>query len=157
MAERIEQARAFNTALVLCPQHAAGMGDADQATRILGSVQTIVCHRINTPDEVIALAGTRKTTEYSVHYGPRAIEPEGSARLQHQFKVDPNHVRALPTGAAYVINRGRAMKIQVTPAPDHNRTLPEPSPAPRRVATPAPPPAAAALLPTTPVPARLPF
>ncbi len=157
VAERIEQARAFNTSLVLCPQHAAGMGDQDQAARILGSVQTIVCHRINTPEEVIALAGTRKTTEYSLHYGPRATEPEGSARLQHQFNVDPNHVRALPTGAAYVISRGRAMKIQVTRAPDHRQTLPEPSPAPRRVATPASLPATAAASPTTPVPAQLPF
>ena len=99
MAARIEQARGFNTSLVLAPQVVAGMGDEQEAARILGSVETVICHRVNTPEEIIALAGTRKTMEYSTHYATEGATGDGSARIQHQFKIDPNKVRALPPGA----------------------------------------------------------
>ena len=124
MAARIEQARGFNTSLVLAPQVVAGMGDEQEAARILGSVETVICHRVNTPEDIIALAGTRKTMEYSTHYASEGATGEGSARIQHQFKIDPNKVRALPPGAAYVISRGRAMKVAVLRAPDNQATLP---------------------------------
>jgi hypothetical protein len=68
MAGRIEQARGFNTGLVLAPQVVAGMGDETEAARILGSVETVICHRVNTPEEICALAGTRQRVEYSTHY-----------------------------------------------------------------------------------------
>jgi conjugal transfer pilus assembly protein TraD len=124
MAARIEQARGFNTALVLAPQVVAGMGDESQAARILGSVETVICHRVNTPEDVCSLAGTRRTMEYSHHYAEEGATGEGSARIQHQFKVDPNKVRALPPGAAYIISRGRAMKVQMLQAPDIRTALP---------------------------------
>ncbi|HTC72602.1 MAG TPA: hypothetical protein VK655_06910, partial [Solirubrobacteraceae bacterium] len=125
MAGRIEQARGFNTSLVLAPQVVAGMGDETEAARILGSVETVVCHRVNTPEEIIALAGTRRAVEYSTHYASEGATGEGSARVQHQFKIDPNKVRALSPGHAYVISRGRAMKIHVLQAPQLAGTLPE--------------------------------
>ena len=49
---------------------------------------------------------------------------QGSARLQHQFKIEPNRVRALEPGVAYVISRGRAMKVAVLRAPDLRGALP---------------------------------
>jgi hypothetical protein len=127
MAARIEQARGFNTSLVLAPQVVAGMGDEAEAARILGSVETVICHRVNTPEEIIALAGTRRAMEYSTHYAEEGATGQGSARIQHQFKVDPNKVRALAPGQAYVISRGRAMKIAVLRAPDLRAALPEAS------------------------------
>jgi conjugal transfer pilus assembly protein TraD len=126
MAGRIEQARGFNTSLVLAPQVVAGMGDEQEAARILGSIETVICHRVNTPEEIIALAGTRKTMEYSSHYAAEGATGDGSARIQHQFKIDPNKVRALPPGTAYVISRGRAMKIIVVRAPEGSLPLPLP-------------------------------
>jgi conjugal transfer pilus assembly protein TraD len=125
MAGRIEQARGFNTGLVLAPQVVAGMGEESEAARILGSVETVICHRVNTPEEIIALAGTRRAMEYSSHYATEGATGEGSARIQHQFKVEPNKVRALAPGAAYVISRGRAMRIAVLRAPDLRQALPE--------------------------------
>jgi hypothetical protein len=44
--------------------------------------------------------------------------------MQHQFKVDPNKVRALPAGVAYLISRGRAMRVSVLRAPDVRTPLP---------------------------------
>ncbi len=126
MAGRIEQARGFNTSLILAPQVVAGMGDETEAARILGSVETVICHRLNTPEEICSLAGTRRAVEYSTHFAEEGATGEGSARIQHQFKVDPNKVRALPPGAAHLISRGRAMKIQVLRAPMLCAALPEP-------------------------------
>jgi hypothetical protein len=127
MATRVEQARGFNTGLVLAPQVVAGMGDEIEAARILGSVETVICHRVNTPEEIIALAGTRRVVEYSSHYAIEGATGEGSARTQHQYKVDPNHVRSLPPGVAFIISRGRAMKAQVEQAPALTAALPEPA------------------------------
>jgi hypothetical protein len=125
MAGRIEQARGFNTSLILAPQVVAGMGDEAEAARILGSVETVICHRVNTPEDICALAGTRQRMEYSTHYAIQGATGEGSARIHHQFKVDPNKVRALPPGAAYIISRGRATKIQVLQAPDIRGLMPQ--------------------------------
>jgi hypothetical protein len=127
MAGRIEQARGFNTSLVLAPQVVAGMGDEQEAARILGSVETAICHRVNTPEDICALAGTRRAVEYSTHFAEEGATGEGSARIQHQFKVDPNKVRGLAPGQAYVISRGRAMRIQVLQAPAVSRDLPDPA------------------------------
>jgi hypothetical protein len=125
MAGRVEQARGFNTSLVLAPQVVAGMGDDTEAARIMGSVETIICHRVNTPEDIIALAGTRKAMEYSSQYATEGATGSGSARIQHQFKIEPNKVRALDPGMAYLINRGRAMKIMVLRAPQASAPLPE--------------------------------
>jgi conjugal transfer pilus assembly protein TraD len=124
MASRIEQARGFNTSLILAPQVVAGMGDEQEAARILGSAETVICHRVNTPEDIIALAGTRRAVEYSTHYASEGATGEGSARIQHQYKIDPNRVRALPAGQAYVISRGRAMKVAVLQAPEMRLELP---------------------------------
>ena len=102
------------------------MGDASDAARILGSVETVICHRVSTPEEICTLAGTRQRIEYSSHYASEGATGEGSASIQHQFKVEPNKVRALPPGAANVISRGRAMKVQMLQAPDVRAVLPEP-------------------------------
>jgi hypothetical protein len=102
------------------------MGDEQEAARILGSVETVICHRVNTPEEICALAGTRRAVEYSTHFATEGATGEGSARIQHQFKVDPNKVRALAPGQAYVISRGRAMKIAVVRAPEVRGELPQP-------------------------------
>jgi len=136
MAARIEQARGFNTGLVLAPQVVAGMGDETEAERILGSVESVICHRVNTPEAIIALAGTRLGMEYSTQFATEGATGAGSARSQHQFKVDPNKVRALDPGMAFLISRGRAMKIQVPRAPTVRAPLPEasstaPAPAPQ--------------------------
>jgi hypothetical protein len=128
MASRIEQARAFNTALVLAPQVAAGMGDETETARILGNVETVVCHRVNTPEEIVALAGTTMRLDYSAQFEQEGATGAGSARLQHHYKIDPNHVRCLPVGEAFVIARGKAMRIRVTQAPDLRMALPQTTP-----------------------------
>jgi hypothetical protein len=101
------------------------MGDETEAARIMGSVETVICHRVNTPEEIIALAGTRRAMEYSSQYAEEGSTGQGSARVQHQFKVERNKVRGLPPGMAYLISRGKAMRIGVLRAPDLRADLSE--------------------------------
>jgi hypothetical protein len=100
------------------------MGDEQQTERILGSVETVVCHRVNTPERIAALAGTRQRPEYSMHYDEEGTNGEGSVRIQHQFKVEPNTVRSLEPGEAYLISCGRAMRARILTAPELSRPLP---------------------------------
>jgi len=116
MSGRVEQARTFNAALVLAPQVVAGMGAEGDIARILGSVETVICHRVDTPDEIVALAGTRRVPEYSTRLAPEGPTGEHTVRLEQRHKIDPNDVRGLAPGEAFVISRGRAMRVP-PPAP----------------------------------------
>jgi hypothetical protein len=50
---------------------------------------------------------------------------ERSVRMEQQLTIDPNKVRNLDPGKAYLISHGRAMKIQVPRAPALRTSLPQ--------------------------------
>jgi hypothetical protein len=124
MAPRVEQARGYDTAFVLCPQVVAGLGDRGDQARLLGNVETVICHRVNTPDEIVALAGTRRVTAISRRVEDGATTGDGTIRFDHEPKIDPNAVRSLPIGTAFVVSRGQAMKLRVDRAPEGRVALP---------------------------------
>jgi hypothetical protein len=148
MARCVEQARGFNTTLVLVPQVIAGMGTRSDTARILGSVETVVCHRVNTPEEIVALAGTREVPRYSTRFTSRGATGEGLVHKREQNRVDPNQVRSLPTGEAFLISCGRAMRARILRAPSLRADLPSsqpppPPPPPTTSQPPLPPPRSA--------------
>lgn len=118
LAIKVEQARSFNTGLVLVPQTPSGMGGPSQRERILGSVETVIAHAFNEPEEIAGLAGTKRVMELSQRYGEGLVEHEGFARQADRPTVDPDEIRSLQTGSAWVIRRGRAMKVAVRRAPE---------------------------------------
>ncbi len=124
MAARVEKARGFLASLILAPQVVEGMGGAAESARILGSVETVIAHRVNTPDDIVALAGTRQTPKLTTRITEDGMTREGSIHHEHELKIDPNKVRNLEPGAAYIISRGRAMRAQVLRAPDLRGQLP---------------------------------
>lgn len=124
MAAKVEQARGFHTALILAPQVVAGIGDESERARILGSVETVVCHRVNTPEEIVELAGTRRVPEHVTRYSREGSTGEGTTRQREDRKIDANDVRALAPGDAFVIRHGRAMRVRIAPAPALSGALP---------------------------------
>jgi type IV secretory pathway TraG/TraD family ATPase VirD4 len=129
VAMKVEQARSFNTGLVLIPQTPSGVGPRTQRDRILGSVETLIVHAVNEPEEIAALAGTTRAVELTHRYEEGVREREGFARGEERPKVHPDRVRELPTGTAWVIRRGRATKVAVERAPSAERAaLPEAQP-----------------------------
>ncbi len=127
MAARVEKARGFLASLILAPQVVEGMGGAAETARILGSVDTVIAHRVNTPDQIVALAGTRQVPKLSTRIAEDGVTRDRSFHSEHELKIDPNKVRGLDAGEAYLINHGHAMKIQVLQAPDLRAPLPEPA------------------------------
>jgi hypothetical protein len=126
VAIKVEQARGFNAGLVLVPQNPSGMGLRGQRDRILGSVETLIVHAVNQPEEISPLAGTRRVMELTHRYEGGIYARQGHARQEPRLKVDPDEIRSLPVGSAWVIRRGRAAKVAVEPAPNRQRlALPE--------------------------------
>jgi len=144
LASRIEQARGFNTGLVLCPQSAAGMGPEEEAKRIRDAVGLTILHRVNDPELLARAAGTRMGMEYSQHYESGIASGQGSARLQHQQAIDLNEARALSPGVAFLIRSGKRMKAKMAQAPAARAELPAPARPRRTLSAPRGPAAQAA-------------
>jgi energy-coupling factor transporter ATP-binding protein EcfA2 len=128
MAARVEKARGFHASLILAPQVVECMGGEAETARILGSVETVIAHRVNTPEEIVALAGTRKVPELTMRLADDGVTRERTVRMEPRSTIDPNKLRGLSPGTAYLISRGRAMKIQVPRAPALHAPLPEVAP-----------------------------
>jgi hypothetical protein len=118
LAIKVEQARSFNTGLVLVPQTPSGMGPLTQRERIFGTVETVIAHAFNEPEEIATLAGTKRVIELSHRYGEDVLDREGFARQADRPTVDPDDIRSLPTGSAWVFRRGRAIKVAIRRTPD---------------------------------------
>ena len=68
------------------------------------------------PEQFVYVAGTRRV--HSTHQlEGDAFTGLGSARVEHQYRVDPNEVRRLQVGQCFAIGSGLAMKLQIAPAP----------------------------------------
>jgi len=72
----------------------------------------------------VDVAGTRRVYEFAHQLDGDATTGLGSARLQHQYRVDLDEVRRLRVGQCFAISRGLAMKLQIVPAPS-TASLPE--------------------------------
>src|SRR4029077_14106312 len=107
LAIKVEQARSFNTRLVWVRQTPSGMGSLTQRERILGSVETVIAHAFNEPEEITSLAGTKRVIALSPRYGDGVLDREGFARQTDRPALDPDQIRSLQTGTAWVIRRGR--------------------------------------------------
>jgi conjugal transfer pilus assembly protein TraD len=134
MAARVEKARGFLASLILAPQVVEGMGGVEETARILGSVETVIGHRVNTPDQIVALAGTRNVPQLTTRRSEDGLTRDRSVRMEQRPAIDPNKMRGLGPGEAYLINHGRAMKIQVPRAPALRAPLPQASRTPSTAA-----------------------
>jgi hypothetical protein len=131
LVQVVERTRGFGVSAVLCPQVAEGMGSELAAARIIGSTQTILLHAMTSPEQLVHAAGTKRVYSTSHQLEHDAFTGLASARLQHEYRVDPNDVRRLKPGQCFAIGSGRAMKLQIVPAPSgsSDRTLAEARPA----------------------------
>ena len=126
----VERTRGFGVSAILCPQVAEGMGSERATARIIGSSQTILLHTMTKPEELVHVAGTKRVYSTSRQLEHDSFTGLASARLQHEYRVDPNDVRQLKPGQCFAIGSGRAMKLQIVPAPTlaslHEQPLPGP-------------------------------
>jgi hypothetical protein len=115
LAERL---RDVGVPVVFGAQSPEGLGDERQQWRLLHTVGGgLVLHQLPDPDRLIELAGTVRVAEQAWQLDPWG--PAGQARIHmaDRPRVDPNQVRQLHPGEAFLIQGGRAVKLSVLQAP----------------------------------------
>jgi len=115
LAERL---RDVGVPVVFGAQSPEGLGDERQQWRLLHTIGGgLVLHQTANPDLLVELAGTVRTPEQAWQLD--AWGPAGQARVQmaDRPRVDPNQVRQLQPGEAFLIQAGRAVKLSVLQAP----------------------------------------
>jgi hypothetical protein len=115
LAERL---RDVGVPVIFGAQSPEGLGDERQQWRLLHTVGGgLIVHQLADPDRLIALAGTIRVAEQAWQLDPWG--PAGQARIhmEDRPRVDPNQVRQLQPGEAFLIQAGRAVKLSVLQAP----------------------------------------
>jgi hypothetical protein len=115
LAERL---RDVGVPVIFGAQSPEGLGDERQQWRLLHTVGGgLVLHQTSNPEALVALAGTVRTPEQAWQLD--AWGPAGQARVHmaDRPRVDPNQVRQLHPGEAFLIQAGRAVKLSVLQAP----------------------------------------
>ena len=115
LAERVRDA---NGMIVVCVQNYEGLGrNPDERSRMLDALQPggLIVHRVGNPADVLRLAGTKHETSTSWNLDSHGRTGRGLLRMDRRLSVDPDDVRRLETGEAFVITHGRALRMNVIP------------------------------------------
>jgi hypothetical protein len=111
-AALFERLRSFHAGVVLAAQSVEGLHDDEgERDRLLNSASTLIAHRLADPDPVVTRAGTIRRAERSHQLDPTGATGMGSLRLQDTYRIDPNDLRSLPPGVAWIVTGGRAAKV----------------------------------------------
>lgn len=122
-ANLIERAREFGAGVILTTQSYAGLGAG--AERVLDAARGgLIVHSLANPEPFTARAGTvtRQTVSVTepanepgwisaILFHQQLEMPRHTTRLQEFARIDPNEVRQLPRGEAFVICGGRAQRV----------------------------------------------
>lgn len=122
-ANIIERAREFGAGVILTSQSYAGLGR--NAERVLDAARGgLIIHSLANPEPFTSRAGTvwRETTSVtqpanqpgvlsSILFNQKVETPRHTTRQEEFPRIDPNEVRQLPRGQAFVISGGRAQRV----------------------------------------------
>jgi hypothetical protein len=115
LAERL---RDVGVPVIFGAQSLEGLGDERQQWRLLHTIGGgLILHQLADPDLLVGMAGTVRTPEQAWQLD--GWGPAGQARVHMADwpRVDPNQVRQLHPGEAFLIQAGRAVKLSVLQAP----------------------------------------
>jgi hypothetical protein len=115
LAERL---RDVGVPVVFGAQSPEGLGDERQQWRLLHTIGGgLVLHQTPNPDPLVGLAGTVRTPEQTWQLDPWGPAGQARVHMEERPRVDPNQVRQLQPGEAFLIQAGRAVKLSVLQAP----------------------------------------
>jgi hypothetical protein len=115
LAERL---RDVGVPVVFGAQSPEGLGDERQQRRLLHTVGGgLVLHQTPDPDPLVALAGTVRVAEQAWQLDPWGPAGQARVHMTDRPRVDPNQVRQLHPGEAFLVCGGRAVKLAVLQAP----------------------------------------
>jgi hypothetical protein len=115
LAERL---RDVGVPVVFGAQSPEGLGDERQQRRLLHTIGGgLVLHQSPDPDALVALAGTVRVAEQAWQLDPWGPAGQARVHMTDRPRVDPNRVRQLHPGEAFLVQGGRAVKLSVLQAP----------------------------------------
>jgi hypothetical protein len=115
LAERL---RDVGVPVIFGAQSPEGLGDERQQWRLLHTIGGgLVLHQTPNPNSLVQLAGTVRTPEQAWQLDPWGPAGEARVHMADRPRVDPNQVRQLHPGEAFLIQAGRAVKLSVLQAP----------------------------------------
>jgi hypothetical protein len=104
--------------VVFGAQSPEGLGDERQQWRLLHTVGGgLVLHQLPDPERLIELAGTVRTPEQAWQLDPWGPAGQARVHMTDRPRVDPNQVRQLHPGEAFLVHGGRAVKLSILQAP----------------------------------------
>jgi hypothetical protein len=115
LAERL---RDVGVPVVFGAQSPEGLGDERQQWRLLHTIGGgLVLHQTPDPDALVSLAGTVRTPQQAWQLDPWGPAGQARVHMTERPRVDPNRVRQLDPGEAFLVHGGRAVKLSVLQAP----------------------------------------
>jgi hypothetical protein len=115
LAERL---RDVGVPVVFGAQSPEGLGDERQQRRLLHTIGGgLVLHQSPNPDALVQLAGTVRVAEQAWQLDPWGPAGQARVHMTDRPRVDPNRVRQLYPGEAFLVCGGRAVKLSVLQAP----------------------------------------
>ena len=112
VAGLVERTRSAGIALVIGSQTVNSLGLG--AERLLHTAGTVISHRTPAPEPISSLAGTIAAWEDTQTVDQLGLRNATGGRLQQQYRIDPDLVRALPDGEAVVAHAGRWAHVKVS-------------------------------------------
>lgn len=112
VAGLVERTRSAGIALVIGSQTVTSLGL--EAERLLHTAGTVISHRTPAPEPIVQLAGTVAAWEDTQSVDQFGVRTATSGRLQQQYRIDPDLVRALPDGEAVVAHAGRWAHVLIS-------------------------------------------
>jgi hypothetical protein len=118
-----ERGRSASVATVLAVQSRRGLGDDDEADRLIGAAGLVALFATAEPEDVLKLAGTVRQVEMSAQVEDGTLTGRGTATVRSGYRVDANVVRALAPGQAFLLAGGRAELAQIIRPPQVGNAL----------------------------------
>lgn len=118
----VNQGRSFGARIVLSGQSFADLeasvvaGGAPFLNQVLASVNTLVVHQLNSPDDaelVAQYAGTYQKVEVTAQVVEGVATGVGSARSSREFLVSPDDFKELGTAEAYLISKKNTGRLKI--------------------------------------------
>jgi hypothetical protein len=112
-----ERGRSAGIVTVLAVQSARGLGDDQEADRLIGASGTVVLFATAEPERIIRLAGTVAQLDLAAQVELGEFTGRGTVTQRATARVDANVVRALDPGEAFILASGRHELVKIIEAP----------------------------------------
>jgi hypothetical protein len=123
----MERLRGAGVCVVAIAHALESLGSEREAKRLLTSAGTVILHACSLPQELIAVAGTRRSPEMTYHTQPDdTVDNQGSVlnqpghtsvSMREHSTIDANDVQQLAKGESFWIRNGFYQRVQVEMLP----------------------------------------